>query len=413
MKGLSTLTALGLADKPQPGEALVWSTPVGRGANRVAVGVDVGRSAEIGRLVAQAAPAILVLTHDDLDHIRGWNGFAPLGLETLQELWIPYEWAALLDSYDALRHGPARVDDGIDVPAMAERLRSDFAPARRFRGEGVPWRRADDHDTAAEDLDEDEIAKEIARISREMNRHARAEDPLRPPEFFEGEPGKIAGRVKAQVADLAKILSDATSRGVTVRLFSGDHIDETDDRYPWLDSAGRYLVSIANAIEVVPIQASKPSLSDLAFRALATIQNRRALCPVLWHRGWVQGGVIVWSDSSGTWVDRAIGSDVLLDLVSISTAPHHGSDKVHHASAWGALDGFVQRSDTVMVCAGGQWNQGVAIPYTELPHERRGCTRCRHMTNTRRRVTPAGSRTITIVTDGRYPRFIDGDSCRS
>lgn len=409
----STLTAFGLADKAQPGEALVWSTPTGRGARRVAVGVDVGRSAELGRLVAQAAPAILVLTHDDLDHIDGWRGFAPLGLATLQELWIPYEWAALLDSYDALSHGRARVDPGIDVHGMAERLRSDFAPARRFPAESTPWSRAPEDDGAAEDIDEGEVARAIRRISRDMNEFAKRQDPLGPPEFAEGGPEKIAGRVKASVDNLGTILSGATSHGVTIRLFSGDHVPGADACYPWMESAGQYLVSIANAIEVEPIQLSTPSIADVAFRALATIQNQRALCPVLWHHGWVEGGAIVWSDSTGAWVDRTPGVDHLLSLVRISTAPHHGSDKWHHEPAWEALAPFLRATGTVVVCAGGQWNQGVATPYVGLPASRRACTRCRHGSAAQRPAYSGRSRTVSVVTDRRNARLVAGDQCPS
>ncbi len=379
----------------------------------MAVGVDVGRSAELGRLVAQAAPAILVLTHDDLDHIDGWRGFAPLGLAILQELWIPYEWAALLDSYDALSRGRSRVDPEIGIHGMAERLRSDFAPARRFPAESTPWSRAPEDDGASEDIDEGQLARAIWRISRDMNEFAKRQDPLVPPEFAEGEPEKIAGRVKASVDNLGTILSDATSHGVTIRLFSGDHVPGADAYYPWMESAGHYLVSIANAIEVEPIQFSTPSIADVAFRALATIQNQRALCPVLWHHGWLDGGAIVWSDSTGAWVDRTPGIGHLLNLVSISTAPHHGSDKRHHEPAWEALAPFLRRTDTVMVCAGGQWNQGVAAPYVDHPASRRACTRCRHVSAAQQRAVPGRSRTVSVVTDGRNTRLVVGDQCPS
>lgn len=405
----STLTAFGLHDRAQPGEALVWSTPVDQGTNRAAVGIDVGARPDMGRLVAQAAPAILVLTHDDSDHIDGWSGFAPLGLTTLDELWIPYEWAALLDSYDALTHAKAHIDAGISESALAERLRSDFRPASRPDKGGPLWQPALDRDASSVDLDDAALADEVLRFSWEVEQDAEMSTP-HTPEFFEGTAEEIAGRVKAKVARLSKILTDATSHGVTVRLFSSDHIKQSSHAHPWLDGASRRLVSIANAIEVEPIMTTRASLSDLAYRAVLSIQNRRALCPVLWHRGSIKGGAVVWSDSSGTWVDRPLGSDTLLDLVDISTAPHHGSNATYHAAAWRALEPFVNRSNTVMLCAGGQWNQGVATPFTCLDRSRRGCTRCRHILISGRRTLPRGSRTLTVATDGRQPQFKD-DTC--
>lgn len=404
MNGLSILHAFGLPPHKQPGEAFVWSSPSGHRGRRMCVGVDLGARPEMGRLVAQASPSIVILTHDDHDHIGGWEGFAEAGLDTLDELWIPYEWDAVARASEALVQGTAVVSKlpESSLPGLEEILRSGYSVVVPDAPDPIDVSatamfEAVDLASALSGAQTDDLA---LSVQRNLLLLAEASDDV--DEFFDGSAGEIARRAASKASALQKLMVDAYRRRVKVRLFSVDHVRSST---PWRSTGSAGIATLANAVEVRRRAADAGSLPLLAFALALSVQNRRALCPVLWHDGALEGGAIVWSDSSGSWVATSACADLLPKLL-ISTAPHHGSANRDHDPAWDSLSPFLERVETVVLCAGGQWNQGTRDEYASLPGERKRCTRCRCRSRSHE------SQTVVLRSDGIRAGFSRGERCR-
>lgn len=369
------LVAMGSEGEKYPGEALLWSANCLVGPELGIVAVDLGKSKDMGYQVALAAPEILVLTHDDWDHIGGWEGFKLSGLTKLRELWVPYEW-------------------GLLVRVLAD-LDADEDDAQPEMGAIVLQESAGIYDDGDADLgDESPISEHLESASRQIHAIIRSALSERLGDLLKslgalgddenvsdwrGTSTDVAARAASRALQLVAILSAARVAEVRVRYFSTDHAVQRVVKRPWERFHRTSLVTIANAIEVQFAPPRRHSLSSLAFVMRLTIQNRRALCPVLWSWHRFGPAVLVWSDSSGGWAADFPEAHDLLDRLPVMTTPHHGSDNSAHAAAWRALEPFRSRADTVMVLAGGEPTQKrVHHDYLEVPHDRRGCTRCRH-----------------------------------
>jgi hypothetical protein len=329
----------------------------------------------MGQQVALASPEILILTHDDQDHIGGWSGFRSVGLPMLRELWVPYEWGVLigvLADLDAESTGeqPATMEM-TDLTEGAwgyedERPRNNESDSIGHLAESAARR-------TRELLERSAVSERLGQLLKKLG----AEDSESPD--WRGTPGQVAKRAASRSLRLAEILRDASQAGARVRYFSVDHAVRQGVARPWERFRHPETVTIANAIEVRLSAPYRRSLSTLAFLLGLTIQNHRALCPVLWRHHSLDPAAIVWSDSSGDWTQNFPDFLHLMDRIAISTTPHHGSDNTAHDRAWRALTPFLARSESIMVLAGGEHTQKrVRQDFLDLSHSRRACTRCRH-----------------------------------
>lgn len=365
--------ALGSSNRKYPGEALLWLPSCRVNPRCRAVAVDLGRTIDMGEQVAIAAPGILVLTHDDHDHIGGWSGFKGVGLTTLCELWVPYEWGALV-------HVLAQLDLGQPDNLSVEEERV------ALEGVGQIVDGGSENPAHLDELTESALgrARELGD-SQELRRRLRGllgSAPLddEGDDKWRGTPEQVAARAAERAVRLADILYRASLEQVRIRYFSVDHARSSGVTSPWKRFPSVPTVSIANAVEVQLKTPNSTSLATVAYLLYLTVQNRRALCPVLWECGRYPPKVIIWSDSSGDWTRRFPAFSSLLDEVAISTSSHHGSTNPAHDPAWKALASFLANPASVMFLAGGEHTQpNVRSEYLmKVSHDRRGCTRCRH-----------------------------------
>jgi hypothetical protein len=385
MNVIGRLVALGVGPQKTPGEALVWTRPGSRQHRTVAV--DVGKYPEMGEQVAMAAPQILVLTHDDADHVDGWAGMARFGLGTLEQLWLPYEWGALVLALESLEPYP-EVDAWAVTPQIHMLTSSaTIVGSQERQTEGIAidgaaaWRAYDRAKGLAERCNVDEVfTSRLGMFLKALDHQCRQGSTWR------GTPDKVAERAMTRAAAITAIIAQALDAGVRPRYFSVDHAGLLSSTSPWEHSGIRGTVTIANATEVRFDRVGLTGLSGVGFVLYLTIQNSRALCPVLWGSDGRDPAVLVWSDSGGQWVHELKGVKELLRKISISTAPHHGSAAPDHDMAWDALDRSGTRDDLVIVLAGGASSQkSVHLKYLErCPVGRRGCTKCRHGRGRRR-----------------------------
>ena len=366
MRCVGQLVALGAETKKYPGEALLWTAARRHGPRLGRVAVDLGRTPGMGRLVAQAAPELLILTHDDADHIGGWRGFASTGLTALEELWVPYEWGVLvrLLADDAWASEHSGGDDAFmgaawisEYPVGARPTAEYVDSSERARGRALDL------------VNDPALSRRLGALLKKLGEQDDESS-------WRGTPRQVARRAGARAVRLCEILHDVSRAGVRLRFFSVDH-GRGSAAVPWQCRGAHSAATVANAVEVRLAKRVPAGLPQLALLLRLTIQNRRALCPVLWA---CRCGptALVWSDSSGEWTaEYDVGA--LLNQIAISTAPHHGSTNAAHDDAWEALRPLLRRDDTIVVLAGGEHTQpNVRTEYLRLPVARRGCTRCRH-----------------------------------
>lgn len=405
--GTSVLESFGTPQGVQPGEAHSWISDRGPHQQQVRVGVDLGEDNHgqaLGHLVAAAAPTILILTHDDNDHIGGWNGFAPTGLNTLHELWIPYEWILIAAAYHDIttpgsapgtpRHTPGTAADHLHTTFTSNPHHTETQTMADLIGTPPP---KNPHLTPKQ---RNEMIKQIT------DQATLAEDD---DGFFSAKPGELVDRVMEGATVLDGIIRSCLRAGVRVRLFSVDHSGHGNAR-PWRDSGSPGAATIANAVEVFPAASFGPLTAFHLVGAYAlTVQNRRALCPVLWHRpDDLYGAALIWSDSSGSWTNTLSAADLqdLFGPLTISTAPHHGSDNSAHNPAWKVINNRNTDNPLTMVRAGGQGNQRTRREYLAHPHDLRRCTRCRCAAPWAK-----PSQTVTVTTNAAVATITTGTRC--
>lgn len=387
MRVIGQLVALGVGPQQNPGESLIWTRPSRSKQRFRTVAVDVGKTKEMGQQVALAAPQVLVLTHDDADHIGGWAGMVLHGLGTLDQLWVPYEWGALVLALERL--GQRGDDYEVGVASNMDALMSSATVLDAGESETVPndidagvaWQAHERAKSLAEELAFDESL--AARLGRYLKSLGREQSQTRD---WRGTPAKVAGRAMARAVAITEIIAQALEADVRPRYFSVDHIAHNSPTPLWEHSGIRGTLTIANAVEVCLDKARLAGLWTIGFALYLTVQNSRALCPVLWSSDGRNPAVLIWSDSSGDWAHELCGLKRLFRRISISTAPHHGSTSPEHEPAWDALASSGTREDLVVVLAGGESSQkSVSQRYFERsPLGSRGCTKCRHGAGRRR-----------------------------
>jgi hypothetical protein len=351
------------------GESLAWESILPTGGVDVAntVVVDLGASASMGAKAASTRPRILILTHDDSDHIGGAAGFAAAGgFGTLSELWVPFEWSILTVTLLAMSTVPVARGESVSTRQAAAVVR-DLAQADP------------DITRGARDIDRRRLPYAAAAAFAE-NLDALTVQTLDGADDLDPA---VVKRVQSRASALMKILAAADEEKVTIRYFSVDRAKGLGVE-PWSESGEPGVVTLANALEQSPpaVSALAPTILSLYAVIRLTIQNRRALCPVLWHGGSLDGAVIVWSDSSGEWLADVPAFTVLAKFAA-STAPHHGSVNPSHDAIWKELRSRFPTLSLPMLCLGGSSSQntgGVRAEYAALPSRGRACTRCRHTT---------------------------------
>lgn len=114
------------------GESWLWESADGR--RRVVV--DVGQAPSTGRRAALHRPEVVVLTHDDGDHVGGvWDFFAEYAEDRdlpRPELWLPVEWLLVVQSLVVLREVQDErqaADAGADDAPVDEQDLNDGGPA--------------------------------------------------------------------------------------------------------------------------------------------------------------------------------------------------------------------------------------------------------------------------------------------
>lgn len=376
------LDALHELQSNYPGESLAWSVgDLLESAKTVTV--DLGRTNEMGHLAALGRPEIVILTHDDEDHIGGWTQFSKLGLAALRELWVPYEWGVLTDfvrNFD--RDMPW--SPSAEVEVHADSVRRDLVP---------PWPLSAQTELPpdsgrSEPVRELDPERAIDRVKDAMDTYR---DELRDilAEYIDPDgggrssrdPDKVAKRTLERAHRILGIVLGARRARVRVRYFSVDHAKRTCA--PWESEGERGVATIANAAEVFDPRSRGTDLVAFARLMHLTIQNERALCPVLWNG--CEPAVLVWSDSTGQWAaDPCFRADELLEKVSVCTAPHHGSMNTAHDPAWQAMGSHFIPNGGVVILAGGMSNQRRSHPcFMSIAAHRRACTAHRDHEGTR------------------------------
>ncbi len=385
------------------GEALLWeSVPGGSGDGMTELGdtvcVDVGLTREMGEEVAKRAPAVLVLTHDDADHIGGYRGFAATGLSSLRELWVPFDWGALAFTLAQ----PTVLDANAPPVALLEgEVISRLVRARALNEEEAVFAVDELRNilarTSAQALEAIEILQRDAGLVELLGRILNS-DGSYPSQHRHIPDRTAADRALNRARVLMEILSSASRAGVKVRFFSVDYV--TDRRRSWEFAGTPGLATMLNAVEIgTPRHWEEGSIQFVGGLLALSIQNRRALCTLLWHNGAIDGGAIVWSDSSGEWLDSHDEFEPIY-RVSISTAPHHASENSSHDRIWDVMRPRLK--GLLLLCAGGHQSQkGVRPEFGRHPECRRRCTRCRHV-----RLPSRHAADVVAVVKHRRARFL-------
>lgn len=393
----SLLEALNYDGSRQPGEAWVWRIrPFIRSCSRSqSVVVDIGQTLRTGELAATAHPEILILTHDDHDHIGGWKGFSRDGLGWLKQLWIPYEWGAL---YHLVQEFDPEADvdpeDRSSTPPWPLDASTDPDCGREFscRGEVLDVESALGKIKSSTEKFREELEPLLAEI---MEQDGEAE-PI-------GTPKDVVKRAVERAERILSIISGALAAGVRVRYFSVDH--KASSPAPWMREGEPGLATIANAVEVGRPRALGRDVFAFARLMHLTIQNKRALCPVLWDGHGPE--VLVWSDNTGAWASTPrYRACELLRRVSVCTAPHHGSGNSEHGPAWRAMDHHFDVGRGIVVLAGGFKGQGEPHPdFLAIAADHRACTTHRGHKGRHR----DSGRVRVLFEDGCAPAIVAGE----
>lgn len=354
------------------GECFIWS----RGIDRCIVAVDAGGAASVGKHAGTYGPSILILTHDDHDHINGAVALIEAAQGSLRELWVPAEWAILLTQISKTPQGALLDDDGsaVSVDDLSENIAAQILETTFEGGETPDF--ADVLAAASRNLASwsgDSTGPDRGILIRYASRRARGWYGARSVD-------EIIKRVKKRADALLKIFAAAHKRGVGVRFFSVDLARlAAASGSPQRSRGARGKVTLINADEAPrALAVTVPSGLPYTYALTRlTVQNRRALSTLLWPDPRTpHGGVIIWSDTDGDWL-KDPGQQVTKHLIrrlAASSAPHHASGNSAHNSVWDELRHAPH--DLVVVSAGGQWNQSYHKDYTAL-QSRRCCTWCR------------------------------------
>lgn len=350
------------------GECFIWK----RENDDKVVAVDAGGAASVGKYAGGKLPEILILSHDDLDHTRGAVPLIKAAKKSLKELWVPVEWALIMNQLADTTEETLFPDNvGTISFQNAESILYNLVTTNVGTTEGelsyAFLQRVEEGIAILEDTPrnpDDALPRSQAHLGR----------------YYYGAKSlqEIIDRVVFSSTNLLKIFKAAHANKVLIRYFSIDLALSTSTK-EWETAGNPGTVTLANATEA-PYALALTMPTGLAYTyALIklSVQNRRALCTLLWNDpNMPHGGTLIWSDTDGGWLNHSspLGLNQVIQSLAISSAPHHGSNQPGHDRAWNELRNL--SSPYVMISAGGQWNQGYRTEYVTLGPDR-CCTRCR------------------------------------
>lgn len=385
------VVALGRSRGTFPGESLLVQRasrgPSGTSrAHRYVV--DFGNTtSRLWKRAVDAEPEIVILTHDDTDHIGGAAvALRQLALRrptTPTEIWLPADWLLVLIASAALGD-----PDFEATPGDADLSPEAVEALMTGEGGGVPGLpRVDEHQK--EQLNSDSIAATGAMVDELLERAERVVGAADLAEVLEGvitadrherlqslgvlgTSAAIATRGAKQALRIRRIIAAARGCG-TVRWFS---VDVGPCPGPlWLAHGRPGELTLINAEEVVPTwrsRVSSPGVTLLYLVSLVTIQNERALVPFVWPTEADRNGVIIWSDSTGaSCAPTTAAGPTPWAKAGLMTAPHHGSRSPDHQAIWDGRSAHAPAA--VVLLSNNRWP--TTVEYVNL-HPRHACTHC-------------------------------------
>ncbi|MFK3677547.1 hypothetical protein ACI2IP_07430 [Microbacterium sp. NPDC090218] len=303
----------------------------------------------------------MILSHDDNDHIRGAVSLITSAAASLREIWVPADWAIL-------------------VTQIAETDQTALLPDTSVTVSSTSVRKEIARQIASDDI--------VADGPLSIDLLTRADHNLRSWDVAAASGAgtwygarnlqEIVNRVRRRAKALIAILTAAITGSIRVRFFSIDLALSRKSK-SWETEGQPGTVTLANAAEAPHSLAVRiqPGLPHAYALTRLTVQNRRALCTLLWTNSRKpDGGVVIWSDTDGNWLDHAgpLGLDKVIQTLSASSAPHHASANTAHDRVWTEL-GHAP-STLIMISAGGSRSQSYRPDYNTLS-SRRCCTWCR------------------------------------
>lgn len=358
------------------GESWLWDN--GRGARVV---VDVGDDADLASRAANFDPDILVLTHDDQDHIGAAKFFFEhqsaevppradkvestlRGRPRVRELWVPSDWLRLaLAAHEVIskatsgvvstRADQVGVEHSRECPEWLREPQStedegDVPKHRWFGAFELPERTQEAEELPNDVLEalsvitkehQEALADAVAagvrreRWARWGRRHPRG--------AWSGSTQEVSKRVAKTAVAVAYILRIAQRHGWQFRFFDSDfatwsHHTQTS-LPPWVTEGIPGVVTVLNAVQVTVhrLQMKDADEALLTF-AFLTVQNRRAIATFLWPQMLEQAdGVIIWSDTEARIGGHLPAAPLVpWHLVGSMSAPHHASVVAQHVEIW-------------------------------------------------------------------------------
>jgi hypothetical protein len=365
------------------GECFIWT----RGWDSKVVAIDAGGAASTGKHAGAHNPDILILTHDDSDHIRGAVELIKTARASLQELWIPAEWAILIKQIAETNQVALFPDDAITVNMVS--LVGSIAGQ------------------LSDQSGQYQLSFELLSLAEQNLRSWDGNLLTTNPSFSIDESSSQGGdwygaqnvreiieRVKRRAIPLIDILTAALTNSIRIRFFSIDLALSRNGRI-WETEGRAGTVTLANASEAPHALAVQipPGLPHSYALTRLTVQNRRALCTLLWNDTRTpNGGAVIWSDTDGNWLDHMSprGFNQVVGSLCASSAPHHGSANSAHNRVWAELRRAP--STIIMISAGGYKRQSYRPEYNALSI-RRCCTWCRPTSTTYQDVTASSNTT--------------------
>ncbi|WP_344211835.1 hypothetical protein [Kribbella sancticallisti] len=324
--------------------------------------VDLGhREVDLGLQASSFEPNVLVLTHDDADHVGGATAFFGAYRHLAgthrtavnpPEVWLPLDWFHVVQALARLTERPNRREDEMRrsqveaATSEAGPIDEDTGALRMLLGDAHERRNppASEEPIAQGLFDEVDQYPEVLGLPEEIVwgvtrwfEHERGDirpwdEKFRPTQFRGEARDRISTRVEPVIKAHRKVIS-AGRQGAGKDSWLGSHgavaqrvaesaeriagivlaADEIGCRFRWFDvdlasarrlpcwpSEGRPgLVTILNAIEVEPPPPppTDPALA-LTLAARLSVQNRRALVTYLWPTA--PSPYDPWDQTSGT-----------------------------------------------------------------------------------------------------------------
>lgn len=364
------IAVVGPTPGPGHGESFIWSP----GSSSDVVAIDAGGARSVGQHAGSFNPTVLVLSHDDKDHIGGAVDLIQAARPHLRELWVPAEWAILIDQI--ARTTQAELLNGGDARISVESVSDEITRQIVATADGT-----DAIELTTEVLDQAEVNLESWTTDEFTadEGFVFAQSPRRVGGWYGARSlDEIRDRVTRRATVILKIFQAAVDDGVHIRFFSID-LALIAKSGPWLRAGSPGHITVLNAGEAPRALAVSipPGLPFTFALTRITVQNRRALSTVLWNpHTALNNSVVIWSDTDGGWLHllRPRGLDKIIRRLAGSSAPHHASGNPAHDDVWTELS--TAPVDLVMISAGGQRNQSFHPAYTALQAQR-CCTWCR------------------------------------